>query len=313
MGGAMAIVSGLHHVTCVVASVELAYRFYVGVLGLVPLKRTVNFDEPSVLQLYCADALGTPGTILSLLNHRDSKRAFKGTGQVSNIVFSIEKGSEGHWEDKLADNDIKLDGYGWSFGERVLCLSDPDGLALALAPSRERVVTDRKDPENPALVVGRIQSIELQTRHFEHTARLLSSLLGFYEAERDGPVIRFWSAGSNARFAVDVLCAPTHRMGTDGVGIAHHVAWLVEDLNGLKEIRARIADAGYDVSPIMDRYYFEAVYFNGPENLAFCIATKGPGLLTGGDGGDGDGLSLPPWLESRRARIVQSFAIPGRG
>jgi glyoxalase family protein len=66
----------------------------------------------------------------------------------------------------------------------------------------------------------------------------------------------------------------------------------VERLNGL----------GYHNSGIVDRHYFTSAYVREPKRVLFELATDGPGFEVDGPL-DGERLSLPPFLEPRRAEI----------
>ncbi len=57
--------TGLHHVTAIANDSQRTLDFYVGLLGLRFVKRTVNFDDPTSYHFYFGDARGTPGTILT--------------------------------------------------------------------------------------------------------------------------------------------------------------------------------------------------------------------------------------------------------
>ena len=59
------LVNGLHHVTAIASDPQQNIDFYVGLLGLRLIKRTVNFDDPGTYHFYFGDAAGTPGTILT--------------------------------------------------------------------------------------------------------------------------------------------------------------------------------------------------------------------------------------------------------
>ena len=54
-------ITGLHHVTAIASDPQSNLDFYVGLLGLRFVKRTVNFDDPTSYHFYFGDARGTPG------------------------------------------------------------------------------------------------------------------------------------------------------------------------------------------------------------------------------------------------------------
>ena len=58
------------------------------------------------------------------------------------------------------------------------------------------------------------------------------------------------------------------------------------------------------VTDVRDRDYFRSIYFREPRGVLFEIATLGPGFTTDEPLETlGEKLSLPPFLESRRAQI----------
>ena len=65
--------------------------------------------------------------------------------------------------------------------------------------------------------------------------------------------------------------------------------------------RRILASQGFDVTPILDRQYFQSIYYREPGGVLFEIATDPPGF-TVDEGPEelGTRLKLPPWLESRR-------------
>src|SRR3712207_7561738 len=50
--------SGIHHVTAIGGEPQRNVDFYVGVLGLQLVKKTVNFDDPGTYHLYYGDGAG---------------------------------------------------------------------------------------------------------------------------------------------------------------------------------------------------------------------------------------------------------------
>ena len=57
------VISGLHHVTAIASDPQRNLDFYIEVLGLRLVKRTVNFDDPGTYHFYFGDESGSPGTI----------------------------------------------------------------------------------------------------------------------------------------------------------------------------------------------------------------------------------------------------------
>ncbi len=59
---------------------------------------------------------------------------------------------------------------------------------------------------------------------------------------------------------------------------------------------------------MIDRFWFQSVYFREPGGALFEVATDGPGF-TVDESADalGERLILPPWLEPRRAEIEREL------
>ena len=63
-------------------------------------------------------------------------------------------------------------------------------------------------------------------------------------------------------------------------------------------------ERGFDSSGIIDRFYFQSLYFRDSNGILFEIATDGPGLTVDSSvEALGKELDLPPFLESKRAEI----------
>jgi glyoxalase family protein len=87
----------------------------------------------------------------------------------------------------------------------------------------------------------------------------------------------------------------------------HHVAWAcpIEDH---EEWRRRVAAAGADVTPIIDRYYFKSIYFREPSGVLFEIATLGPGFAVDEPVEKlGESLALPPNYEHLRDELEKEL------
>lgn len=96
--------------------------------------------------------------------------------------------------------------------------------------------------------------------------------------------------------------------GRVSVGTVHHVAWRVAGDAEQLSWRERLAAAGLNVTPVLDRQYFRSIYFREPGGVLFEIATDPPGFAIDETPQQlGSVLTLPPWLEPQRARIQQAL------
>ena len=108
--------------------------------------------------------------------------------------------------------------------------------------------------------------------------------------------------------AVDLVRSDAPSIGRQGTGTIHHVAFRAETPGVQREWRERLAEAGLDVTPVIDRQYFHAIYFREPGGVLFEIATDPPGFATDEDPAHlGEALMLPPRYEARRERIEQAL------
>lgn len=89
-----------------------------------------------------------------------------------------------------------------------------------------------------------------------------------------------------------------------GAGQTHHIAFRAEDREEQQMWRAHLEEHGIEVTPILDRQYFESIYFRAPDGLLCEIATDGPGFDVDEPEAElGQELKLPEWLEPRREEI----------
>jgi glyoxalase family protein len=88
-----------------------------------------------------------------------------------------------------------------------------------------------------------------------------------------------------------------------GAGGVHHVAFAVPDAD-YEAWAERLQKTAVANSGPVDRYWFRSLYFREPGGVLFELATIGPGFATDEPMESlGETLSLPPFLEGRRAAI----------
>src|SRR5437588_4676588 len=121
-------VLGIHHITAITDDPQRNIDFYVGILGLRFVKKTVNFDAPDTYHLYYGDDLGRPGTILTFFSWPGYPRGRRGVGQATAISYAVFCLKKNNWQERFRAQDIRFEGPISRFDEQVLSVSDPDGL-----------------------------------------------------------------------------------------------------------------------------------------------------------------------------------------
>jgi glyoxalase family protein len=105
----------------------------------------------------------------------------------------------------------------------------------------------------------------------------------------------------------------TDQRGHQGAGTVHHIAWHSRDEDHVAW-QQRVGAAGMHVTPVIDRDYFKAIYFNQPQGILFEIATTSPGFAVDEDPERlGEELRLPTHHEHLRPqleRVLTPLANP---
>ena len=73
-------VRGLHHITAIAGPAQENLDFYVGVMGMRLVKRSVNQDAPGTYHLFYADGVGHAGTDLTFFPWPEMGPGRRGTG-----------------------------------------------------------------------------------------------------------------------------------------------------------------------------------------------------------------------------------------
>jgi glyoxalase family protein len=298
---------GLHHVTAIASNPQRNLDFYIGLLGLRLVKRTVNFDDPGTYHFYFGDAHGAPGTILTFFPWPGARRGFRGVGQIEATAFAISPDSVGYWLDRFKQQHVTAEKTPARFGEEVIRFTDPDGLLLEVVASDSFGKTESWiDGSVPAEHSLRgFYSVSAALEGYERTATLLTESFGYRLVEESGNRFRFAapSDGGPGRI-VDLLCIPDGRPGNVAAGSVHHIAFRARDDAEQLQWREHLVELGYNVTPVIDRIYFHSIYFREPGGILFEIATDPPGFTLDEKLDElGSRLRLPPWLESARSQI----------
>lgn len=308
-------VAGIHHVTAIAGDAQRNLDFYAGVLGLRLVKRTVNFDDPFTYHFYYGDEQGSPGSILTFFPWANVRRGRQGTGQATACAFRIPVASLGFWINRFVARGVEFDQPARRFDEQVISFHDPDKLPLEL------VAADADDQGwgggtvPAAHAIRDIYGVTLCVEALEHTKRVLIDTLGFRQLGEENSRTRFVTGDGGSSRIVDVHCAPDLRHGTGAGGTIHHIAFRAADDAAQARWRERIAEAGLNVTPVLDRQYFHSIYFREPGGVLYEIATDPPGFAIDEQTDNlGAHLKLPSWLEPNRELILARLPrinVPG--
>jgi len=312
-------IAGLHHVTAIASDPQRNLDFYIGLLGLRLVKRTVNFDDPGTYHFYFGDARGTPGTILTFFSWPGARRGHRGVGQIEATAFAISPDSVGYWLDRFKEQHLTAEKTSARFGQEVIRFTDPDGLLLELVTSdsiaRVESWADSTVPAEHSL--RGFHSVSAALEGYERTAQLLITSFGYRLVKESGNRFRFVAPSeSGAGRIVDLLCMPDSRAGHVAAGSVHHIAFRAKDDDEQLQWREHLVGLGYNVTPVIDRTYFHSIYFREPGGILFEIATEPPGFTLDEPIEElGSKLRLPPWMEAARSQIEQvlpPIALPAK-
>jgi glyoxalase family protein len=298
-------ITGIHHITAIAGNPQKNVDFYIDVLGLKLVKKTVNFDDPHTYHLYYGDATGNPGTILTFFPwNEEGFKGKRGTGQIAAISFSIPVSSLEFWKTRLTKKNISF-GLLSRFNEEVLILEDYDGFELEIVASEEETRPGWKPgnvPEEHS--IRGFWGATIWHKYVEMTNSFITNLLEFKKLKETENRIRFTLDKGGPGTYMDILQLPDKVRGIMGVGAVHHIAFRTDNDETQLGLREKLISKNVQVTPIIDRNYFHSIYFREPGNVLFEIATDPPGFLIDEKlEALGTLLKLPKWFEPTRAEI----------
>jgi len=298
---------GLHHVTATVDDAQADLDFGIDALGLRLVKKTVNFDNRGVYHFYYGDEVGSPGTIWTTFPYktRAVPNGTKGAGQATVTSFSVPGGSLDGWKARLRGRGFAVADAPPRFGDESIVVTDPSGLFIELvANDRDRRTPWLAKGTDPKSAVRGIHSVTLTVADPRPTVAFMHDLLGFDVTDEMDSRTRVSVNGEGPGRFIDILTAAGGPPARNGVGTVHHVAMAIADATEQLKVRDELIRRGIAVTPVMDRSYFQSIYFREPGGVLFEIATTSPGFAIDERVDElGRGLKLPPWEEAKRAEI----------
>ncbi|HEY1834089.1 MAG TPA: VOC family protein [Solirubrobacteraceae bacterium] len=286
---------GIHHVTCVTADAPSNADFYVRVLGLRIVKKTINQTDQTTYHIFYGDERASYGNNISFFEYRGRPHGRAGAGNVHTIVWRVgAREALDFWERRLAGEGVET-----CRDEDGLDFRDHEGLSHRLS-----VVTTAdppligESPEVPAEhALQGFDGVRAYATDAAASGAFVARALGMESVGESR-----WEARGGLRGGSYQLDPAPEQRRSFGGGVVQHIAWgcLPEDIDAWSE---RVTPLCPDATGIIDRHFFRSTYFTEPGGVLFEIAEHGgPGFAVGEPDMErmGDALSLPPWLEERR-------------
>jgi glyoxalase family protein len=293
-------IPGIHHVTAISGPAQANVAFYTGLLKQRLVKKTVNFDNPGTYHLYYGDPKGSPGTILTFFPFADAGLGQAGPGMASAYAYSVPTAEFDTLVADLKGHALDVSAPALRFGQRVVTVKDPDGAPVELIEA------------DAATDAHGFHSVTLWERDPDRTARLITEVFGYEpigsETQNGVERLRLKAPGAERGNLLDIIRTDAPARGHPGKGTIHHIAFRARTQAEQDGWIDTLATAGHRTTDVIDRQYFNAIYFREPGGVLFEIATDPPGFTVDEPAATlGTKLMLPPQYEPARARIEQTL------
>jgi glyoxalase family protein len=286
---------GIHHITAITGDAPRNVDFYVRVLGLRLVKKSVNQDDPTVYHLFYADEHGSAGSDITFFEYPNARAGRAGAGMVHRVVHRVASDDTlDFWADRLGDEGVETSRVAGG-----LRFADPEGLEhefrVVDVPDAPLTARSTEVPDEHAL--QGFHAVHAAVADPRKTEKLLADVLNF-ESHGDHE----WEARGSSRGG-SIVFEPASGRGFGGAGTIHHIAWATP-YDEHDAWRERVVDGGVQPTPVIDRFYFRSIYFREPGGILYELATLGPGFATDEpEESLGEKLALPPDFERLREQV----------
>ena len=270
------------------------------------VKKTVNFDDPNTYHFYFGDEVGTPGNILTFFPWDRVKPGRRGIGMTTEFAYSVPAGSLDFWLKRFDKMNVTYNKPAEKFNETYLTFLDPDGLKIELTVPNHQ--DDRKpwltSETNENVAIRGFHNATLSLENVEKTAEILEKVFGYKLIEQSVNRYRYKTDAIENAAIIDLVEVPGENRAINAGGTIHHIAFSVKNDASELFIREKLMEFGLSPTPVIDRNYFNSVYFREPGGVLFEIATNSPGFSVDEPVDQlGTSLKLPTQYEARRAEL----------
>ncbi len=300
---------GTHHVTAITADAPANHRFYTATMGMRLVKKTVNQDDTSAYHLFYADGEGRAGTDLTFFDWPAAPER-RGTGSVVRTSLRVAGSAAlAWWARHLADSGVVCRAV-TEDGRDALALEDGEGQRILLVDDGGAGEA-RPWAASPIPAEHQIRGlgpVTVSVHAAGPSEAFLTEVLGMrrdrvFTADGGGETVVFAMGEGGPAAELHLRAEPNLPSAKQGAGGVHHVAFRIPDAayGGWVD---RLARLGLRSSGPVDRFYFRSLYIREPGGILCEIATDGPGFTADEPVETmGSRLSLPPFLEAKRAAI----------
>lgn len=302
-------ISGHHHISMLTKNGKKNNDFYTKILGLRRVKKTVNQDSPSMYHLFYGDLTGAAGTELTFFEMPVAGRTVRGTNAITRIGLLVPSyDSLLYWKKRFELLQVEHSDITTYAGKDALLFEDHEGLRMVLLNHNGQAIPaewqawDGSDIASGHRILG-MGTVEMTVRYLQRTVNLLQELFDYSVVTEDDIEVRLQSIAGETlgEIIVKELEGPSEKPGR---GSIHHLALRVATVQELQQWDAVIKAHGLDSTGVVDRYYFQSLYFRDRNGILFEMATDGPGFTVDSAIEDlGRELDLPPFLEAQRTEI----------
>lgn len=307
---------GIHHLTAITADAQANVRFYTDVLGMRLVKKTVNQDDTSAYHLFYGDGEASPGSDITFFEW-PVPPARRGTRSIARTGFRVGADSLPYWRDRLRAAGVDTSDVKTVDGRATLAFEDPEGQRLTLYDDGGAYPVHpwARSPVPAEHQIRGLGPITISVPDVGPTAAVLTQVMNMrgvrhyrspHDVARTVHVFEMGEGGAAAE--LHVVVEPGAPVAREGAGGVHHVAFRTPDYDGLAAWTERVQGFRVPNSGEVERFYFRSLYFREPNGVLFEIATDIPGFAADEPMETlGEKLSLPPFLEGRRAAIERGL------
>ena len=302
--------TGIHHLTAITADAPGNNRFYTDTLGMRRVKKTVNQDDTSAYHLFFADGAGSAGSDLTFFDWPVARER-RGTRSISRTGLRVDETSLDYWAGRLRGASLSVGEIAQLDGRASLDFEDPEGQRFRLTADEPGISYPwERSPVPAEHQIRGLGPITISVPQLAGTDLILTRVMNM-EAVRDyasadgqGAVHVYKMGEGGPAAELHVAVQPDLPIARQGAGAVHHVAFRVPDVPTIHQWAERLSEFRLPNSGEVERYYFRSLYFREPGGNLFEIATDTPGFSVDEPFETmGERLSLPPFLEGRRAEI----------